>query len=68
MSDALLYPNQRMITLGQKRIVKLIDLKEGIKEIIQLDPPNKNGYTDLYKQIDLLVVSELKAQSELVRI
>lgn len=54
--------NEMRIEVSQKRIVKLIEAKNTIKEVIHYDPIEKSKYKTLVNLIDEVIVDELKDQ------
>ena len=54
--------HEMRIEVSQKRIVKLIEAKNTIKEIIHYDPIEKSKYKTIVNLIDEVIVDELKDQ------
>lgn len=48
--------------ISQRRIVKLIEAKNIIKEVIHYDPSEKSKYKTIVNMIDEVIVDELKVQ------
>lgn len=59
-SNALM--NEMRIEVSQRRIVKLIEAKTIIKEVIHYDPGEKSKYKTIVNMLDEVIVDELKAQ------
>ncbi len=54
--------HEMRIEVSQKRIVKLIEAKNTIKEVIHYDPIEKSKYKTIVNLIDEVIVDELKDQ------
>lgn len=54
--------HEMRIEVSQKRIVKLIEAKNTIKEVIHYDPIEKSKYKTIVNLIDEVIVDELKYQ------
>lgn len=54
--------HEMRIEVSQKRIVKLIEAKNTIKEVIHYDPIEKSKYKTIVNMIDEVIVDELKDQ------
>lgn len=61
-SNALM--NEMRIEVSQRRIVKLIEAKTIIKEVIHYDPGEKSKYKTIVNMIDEVIVDELKVQEK----
>lgn len=59
-SNALM--NEMQKEISQRRIVKLIEAKNLIKEVIHYDPSEKSKYKTIVNMIDGVIVDELKVQ------
>ena len=59
-SNALM--NEMRKEVSQIRIVKLIEAKKIIKEVIHYDPSEKSKYKTIVNMIDEVIVDELKVQ------
>lgn len=59
-SNALM--NEMQKEISQRRIVKLIEAKNLIKEVIHYDPSEKSKYKTIVNMIDEVIVDELKVQ------
>ena len=59
-SNALM--NEMRKEVSQRRIVKLIEAKNIIKEVIHYDPCEKSKYKMIVNMIDEVIVDELKVQ------
>lgn len=59
-SNALM--NEMRKEVSQRRIVKLIEAKNLIKEVIHYDPCEKSKYKTIVNMIDEVIVDELKVQ------
>ena len=53
--------------ISQRRIVKLIEAKNIIKEVIHYDPSEKSKYKTIVNMIDEVIVDELKVQEKLMQ-
>lgn len=53
---------EMQIEVSQRRIVKLIEAKNLIKEVIHYDPSEKSKYKTIVNMIDEAIVDELKVQ------
>mgnify|MGYP000951068786 FL=1 len=60
-SNALM--NEMRKEVSQRRIVKLIEAKNIIKEVIHYDPCEKSKYKTIVNMIDEVIVDELKVQA-----
>lgn len=60
-SNALI--NEMQKEVSQRRIVKLIEAKNIIKEVIHYDPGEKSKYKTIVNMIDEVIVDELKVQA-----
>ena len=54
--------HEMRIEVSQKRIVKLVEAKNTIKEVIHYDPIEKSKYKTIVNMIDEVIVDELKDQ------
>lgn len=54
--------NEMRKEVSQRRIVKLIEVKNLIKEVIHYDPCEKSKYKTIVNMIDEAIVDELKVQ------
>lgn len=61
-SNALM--NEMQKEISQRRIVKLIEAKNIIKEVIHYDPSEKSKYKTIINMIDEAIVDELKVQEK----
>ena len=59
-SNALM--NEMLKEVSQRRIVKLIEAKNLIKEVIHYDPSEKSKHKTIVNMIDEAIVDELKVQ------
>ena len=64
-SNALM--NEMRKEVSQSRIIKLIEAKNLIKEVIHYDPSEKSKYNTIINTIDEAIVDELKVQEELMQ-
>lgn len=55
--------NEMRKEVSQRRIVKLIEAKNLIKEVIHYDPCEKSKYKTIVNMIDEVIVDELKVQA-----
>lgn len=62
--DYKAFMKEMQIEVSQRRIVKLIEAKNLIKEVIHYDPCEKSKYKTIVNMIDEVVVNELKAQEK----
>lgn len=62
--DYKAFMKEMQIEVSQRRIVKLIEAKNLIKEVIHYDPSEKSKYKTIVNMIDEVVVNELKAQEK----
>lgn len=62
--DYKAFMREMQIEVSQKRIVKLIEAKNLIKEVIHYDPCEKSKYKTIVNMIDEVVVDELKVQEK----
>lgn len=53
--------------VSQSRIIKLIEAKNLIKEVIHYDPSEKSKYNTITNMIDESIVDELKVQEKLMQ-
>ena len=60
-SNALM--NEMQKEVSQRRIVKLIEAKKIIKEVIHYDPSEKSKHKTIVNMIDEVIVDELKVQA-----
>ena len=60
-SNALM--NEMRKEVSQIRIVKLIEAKKIIKEVIHYDPSEKSKHKTIVNMIDEVIVDELKVQA-----
>lgn len=63
-SNALM--NEMRKEVSQRRIVKLIEAKTIIKEVIHYDPSEKSKYKTIVNMIDEVIVDELKVQESAI--
>lgn len=63
-SNALM--NEMQKEVSQRRIVKLIEAKRIIKEVIHYDPSEKSKHKTIVNMIDEVIVDELKVQENLI--
>jgi hypothetical protein len=63
-SNALM--NEMRKEVSQRRIVKLIEAKNLIKEVIHYDPCEKSKYKTIVNMIDEVIVDELKVQENTI--
>ena len=61
-SNALM--NEMRKEVSQSRIIKLIEAKNLIKEVIHYDPSEKSKYNTIINMIDEAIVDELKVQEK----
>lgn len=61
-SNALM--NEMRKEVSQRRIVKLIEAKNLIKEVIHYDPSEKSKHKTIVNMIDEVIVDELKIQEK----
>ena len=61
-SNALM--NEMRKEVSQRRIVKLIEAKTIIKEVIHYDPSEKSKHKTIVNMIDEVIVDELKIQEK----
>lgn len=54
--------HEMRIEVSQRQIVKLIEAKNTIKEVIHYDPTEKSKYKTIVNLIDEVIVDELKYQ------
>ena len=64
-SNALM--NEMRKEVSQSRIIKLIEAKNLIKEVIHYDPSEKSKYNTIINTIDEAIVDELKVQEKLMQ-
>lgn len=62
--DYKAFMKEMQIEVSQRRIVKLIEAKNLIKEVIHYDPCEKSKYKTIVNMIDEVVVDELKVQEK----
>ncbi|MCI7693553.1 hypothetical protein [Veillonella caviae] len=65
-SNALI--NEMQKEVSQRRIVKLIEAKNLIKEVIHYDPSEKSKYKTIVNMIDEVIVDELKVQEKSMQV
>lgn len=65
-SNALM--NEMQKEISQRRIVKLIEAKKLIKEVIHYDHSEKSKYKTIVNMIDEVVVDELKVQEKSMQV
>lgn len=58
--------NEMRKEVSQRRIVKLIEAKNLIKEVIHYDPCEKSKYKTIVNMIDEVIVDELKVQENTI--
>ena len=58
--------NEMQKEVSQRRIVKLIEAKNLIKEVIHYDPCEKSKYKTIVNMIDEVIVDELKVQENTI--
>lgn len=58
--------NEMRKEVSQRRIVKLIEAKTLIKEVIHYDPIEKSKYKTIVNMIDEVIVDELKVQENTI--
>lgn len=58
--------NEMRKEVSQRRIVKLIEVKNLIKEVIHYDPCEKSKYKTIVNMIDEVIVDELKVQENTI--
>ena len=63
-SNALM--NEMQKEVSQRRIVKLIEAKKIIKEVIHYDPSEKSKHKTIVNMIDEVIVDELKVQANAI--
>ncbi|WP_412184569.1 hypothetical protein [Veillonella atypica] len=56
--------NEMREEVSQTRIVKLIEAKNAIKEVIHYDPSEKSKHKTIINMIDEAIVDELKVQEK----
>ena len=61
-SNALM--NEMRKEVSQRRIVKLIEAKSLIKEVIHYDPCEKSKHRTIVNMIDEVIVDELKVEEK----
>lgn len=59
--------NEMRKEVSQRRIVKLIEAKNLIKEVIHYDPIEKSKYKTIVNMIDEVIVDELKVQANAIK-
>ena len=64
-SNALM--NEMRKEVSQRRIVKLIEAKNLIKEVINYDPSKKSKHNTIINMIDEAIVDELKVQEKSIQ-
>lgn len=62
--DYKAFMKEMQIEVSQRRIVKLIEAKNLIKEVIHYDLCEKSKYKTIVNMIDEVVVDELKVQEK----
>lgn len=65
-SNALM--NEISKEVSQRRIVKLIEAKNIIKEVIHYDPSEKSKHKTIVNMIDEVIVDELKVQEKSMQV
>ena len=60
--------NEMRKEVSQRRVVKLIEAKTIIKEVIHYDPSEKSKYKTIVNMIDEVVVDELKVQEKSMQV
>lgn len=60
--------HEMRIEVSQRRIVKLIEAKNTIKEVIHYDPIEKSKYKTIVNMIDEVIVDELKDQERSMQV
>ena len=60
--------NEMRKEISQRRIVKLIEAKNLIKEVIHYDPCEKSKYKTIVNMIDEVIVDELKVQEKSMQV
>ena len=58
------FKHEMRIDVSQRRIVKLIEAKNLIKEVIHYDPSEKSKHKTIINMIDEAIVDELKVQEK----
>lgn len=58
--------NEMRKEVSQRRIIKLIEAKNLIKEVIHYDPSEKSKYKTIVNMIDEVIVDELKVQENTI--
>ena len=61
-SNALI--NEMQKEVSQRRIIRLIEAKNLIKEVIHYDPSKNSKYKTIINMIDEAIVDELKVQEK----
>ena len=61
------FKHEMRIDVSQRRIVKLIEAKNTIKEVIHYDLMEKSKYKTIFNLIDEAIVDELKDQESLMQ-
>lgn len=56
--------NEMRKEVSQRRIIKLIEAKNLIKEVIHYDPSKKSKHKTIINMIDEAIVDELKVQEK----
>ena len=64
--DYKAFMKEMQIEVSQRRIVKLIDAKNLIKEVIHYDPIEKSKHRTIVNMIDEAIVDELKVQENTI--
>ena len=60
--DSRVFINEMQIDISQKRIIKLIEAKTIIKEVIHYDPSKKSKYKTIVNMINEVIMDELEVQ------
>lgn len=60
------FMSEMQIEVSQRRIVKLIEAKNIIKEVIHYDPSEKSKHRAIVNMIDEVIVDELKVQENTI--
>ena len=60
--------NEMRKEVSQRRVVKLIEAKNLIKEVIHYDPSKNSKYKTIINMIDEVVVDELKVQEKSMQV
>ena len=65
--DSRVFINEMQIDISQKRIIKLIEAKTIIKEVIHYDPSKKSKYKTIVNMINEVIMDELEVQETLMQ-